>query len=291
MRLATYWDVICGAAGGPVVLGVDFPVVHRREGNFSELAARLGPGCEFLQTRPRAVRSGQRPVAKAYVSPWIEDIAAGGRRVDAILGYRIGGVYAAAIAEGIAEFQPMPQVILFDPQFADSGYLGAEFHKELRNISPLLSDEEIERASKAFTEILASAHSRLTETAAELAGLYWEVSSAAYERVGLGSAYDDMLIAPFDSYISWLSVAAQIDPCPVWKRSTAVVSTGYPQLRAPECQVGGIGFPFGRSIPVDVAGTDLLRSDSAARAIRALLRPESEEQVCARTAPTAGARP
>src|ERR1039457_5299398 len=100
------WDVIFGAGSGQVVLAVDFP------------AARIGPGFTFLQTKPPAARSGQRLSGDAYVGPWIEGISSGRRQVLAVLGARIGSVYAAAIAEGISRGQPMPKVILFDPQFA-----------------------------------------------------------------------------------------------------------------------------------------------------------------------------
>src|ERR1017187_5746259 len=84
------------------------------EAGFGGLAARIGPGFTFLQTKPPAARSGQRLSGDAYVGPWIEGISSGRRQVLAVLGYRIGSVYAAAIAEGISRGQPMPKVILFD---------------------------------------------------------------------------------------------------------------------------------------------------------------------------------
>jgi hypothetical protein len=267
------WDVICGANSRQVVLCVDFPAARRPDASFAELAARIGPGYRFMQTRPPVARSCQRPGGDAYVGPWIDGIRHDRHQVRAIFGYYIGSVYAAAIAGGISRWQPMPKVILFDPQFASNKHLGLEFHREISAISSLLSDDEIERTRKTATEISESPDCDVADTAAEMAGMYREVGSIAYERVGLGGAYDDKLMAPFDSYISWLSVADQIDPSPVWKNSTAIVSSNYSKLPGGESKADDVGCLIGRSIPFDVAHADLLRSDSVAQAVLDLLVP------------------
>src|ERR1035441_64329 len=126
MTDSSSWDVISGANSTQVVLSVDFPASRRADAGFPDLAARIGPGFRFLQTRPRAVRSCQRLSGDAYVGPWVSDIALHQHQVLAVLGCRIGSVYAAAIAEGISQWQPMPKVILFDPQFASIELLGLE---------------------------------------------------------------------------------------------------------------------------------------------------------------------
>jgi len=271
MSGSSSWDVICDTESSQVVLSVDFPASRREEAGFAELAARIGPGYRFLQTRPPAARSYQRLCGDAYVGPWIDGIQQDGRQVLAVLGYCIGSVYAAAIAAGISRWQPMPKVILFDPQFATNKYLGLEFRREISAISSLLSDDEIERTKKTATEISESASCHVTDAAAKMAEMYWQVSSVAYERVGLGGAYDDKLIASFDSYMSWLSVAGRIDPSPVWKRSTAIVSSNYFKLPSGESQTDDASCLIGRSIPFDVAHADLLRSDSVAQAVLDLL--------------------
>jgi hypothetical protein len=263
------WDVIFGAGSDQVVLGVDFPAASRREAGFAELAARIGPGYKFLHTKPPAARSGQRICGDAYVGPWIEAVQQGRHQVVAVLGFCVGSVYAAAIAEGISRWQPMPKVILFDPQSASAKLLGREFHSEISSLSSLLCDDEIERTRKAATGFSESAGD-VACAAAELAGMYWEVSSAAFERVGLGGAYDDKLIAPFESYISWLSVADQIDPGQVWKRSTAIVSSDYAELKDEESLAADASM-IGWTIPFDVGHADLLRSDSVAEAVLDLL--------------------
>ncbi len=268
---STSWDVIFGADSDQVILGVSFPAAGRREEDFAELATRIGPGYKFLQTKPPMVRCGQQPCGDAYVGPWIESIKRDRHQVLAVLGYRTGSVYAAAIAEGISRWQPMPKVILFDPQFTSTRLLGLEFHREISSISSLLSDDEIERTRKIVTELPESAADGVTDTAAEMAELYWEVSSVAFERVGLGDAYNGRFITPFVSYISWMSGADQIDPTAVWKRSTAIVSSDYERRPNGTPLAAGADRLIGRSIPVDVGHSDLLRSEPVAAAVLGLL--------------------
>jgi len=268
------WDVICGADSDQVILGVDFPGARRREADFADLAARIGPGYKFLRARPPVSPCGQPICGAAYVSPWIESIRQDRHQVVAVLGYRVGGVYAAAIAEGIAAWQPMPKVILFDPHFTSSRYLGLEFNREISAISSLLSDDEIERTTRTATEISSSSLGDVAFAAGKISGMYWEISAAAFERVGIGGAYGDKFIIPFDSYVSWLSVADQIGPSLVWKGSTAIMSANYPELAGGASGVDGVSALIGRSIPFDVPDAELLRSDSVARAVLDLLESQ-----------------
>jgi hypothetical protein len=271
MAISTSWDVLRGGDCANVVLSVDFPASRRQAAGFAELASMIGTDYCFLHTRPPAAPSGPRPCGSAYIDPWIDDIEQGRYHVLAVLGYRVGGVYAAAIAQRISRWQPMPRVILFDPEFASNRQLGLEFHKEISAISSLLSDDEIESTRKTATEISESVSFDVADAAKEVARVYREVSCIAYERVGLGSAYEDKLIVPFDSYISWLSAAGQIDPGPVWKRSTAIVSADYSERPAAGSGGEDASDLIGRSVPFDVAHADLLRSDSVAHAVLDLL--------------------
>jgi hypothetical protein len=264
------WDVISGAGSGQIILAVDFPAPRRRDAAFTELAAKLGPGYRFLQTKPPAARTVQWLCGQAYVAPCIESIREDGNQVAALLGYCVGGVYAAAIAAGIARWQPMPKVILFDPQFVSGKYLAIEFLREIDAISSLLSDQEIEHTRNAATRISGSAPCDLADAAAEMAGIYWNLSSLAFERVGIGSTYNNRLIAPFDSYFRWLSTAREIDPVSVWRSSTVIVSSDYAEPSAGGDPVAGAG-PIGRQIRFDVGHDDLLRSDSVATTVAGLL--------------------
>jgi len=271
MPCSSSWDVIFGADSGQVVLSIDFPASRPGQAGFPDLAARIGPGFRFLQTRPRAARSCQRLTGDAYVGPWVSDIARHQHRVLAVLGYRVGSVYAAAIAEGIAQWQPMPKVILFDPQFISNSKLGLEFDREIDAVSSLLGDDEIERAKKAAAEIAQSAAEDITGVAVGMIESYIEIITDAFERVGLGDARGSKFTASFESYISWLSAADQIDPRPVWERSTVMTSSAYSDLpdRAP--LAADDNGAASQVVPFDVGHADLLRSDCVAQAVQQLL--------------------
>jgi hypothetical protein len=262
------WDVIFGAEPGQLILSVGLPAGGRREAGFAELAANIGATYQFLQAKlklPGAL-PGRQVSGPAYVRRWTGEIQ--GRQVAAVLGHRVGSVYATALAETIAQWQRAPQVILFDPQFASVRLLGAELHRVIMSISSLLSDDEIEQAGKLAAEFAESASGDVADAAAAAAGLYWEISSAAYDRVGIGGPYCRQCFAPFESYMSLVSAAAQIEPSQAWKRSTAIVSFDYQGGTSPDRDTGGM---VGHSIPFDVSHANLLRSDSVAKMVRELI--------------------
>jgi hypothetical protein len=202
----------------------------------------------------------------AYVAPWIEGIRQGQHQVLAVLGYRIGSVYAAAIAEGIAQWQAMPKIILFDPQFASIELLSLEFRREISSITSLLGDDEIERARKVAAEFSQVAPSDVADAAAEMVESYLEIISIPFERVGLGDARSNKFTASFESYMLWLSAADQIDPSLAWKLSTGIASSAYAGLPAGD----GRGL-IGQMIAFEVNHAELLGSDSVAQAVLGLL--------------------
>jgi hypothetical protein len=263
MQDSGIWDVISGEDAGQIVLGVDFPRLGRRTAGFAELAAGIGPEYTFLQTR---LPSGLRFSGEEYVQHWVDELR-GRPPVLAVLGYRIGSVYAAAIAEGISRWQQKPRVILFDPQFASSKLLGRELRREIDAISSLLSDDEIEHAMKLAGEISCSegdgsdGSDGVEDAAATVTGIYWDISSVVFDRVGLGGACCSKMFAPFEAYISLISMADQIDPGHALQHSTAIVSSDYT-----DSAVAG-----SHLIPFDVSNADLLRSASVAKTVLDLL--------------------
>jgi hypothetical protein len=264
------WDVILGEESAHTVLAVDFPAQRRREANFTDLAARLGSGYRFLHSIPPAVRPCQRLSSAAYAGPWIEYIHREQRPVRAVLGYGVGCVYAAAIADGISGWQQSPKIILFDPQFPSIKLLGHEFNREIIANSSLLSDEEIEHSRKIAAAIARSVARDVADAAVEIVEAYLEVITVAFERVGLGAARDSALTRLFESYIAWVCVAGQIDPGSAWRRSVAIVSSDHagPPDREPRQGRSGL---IGQWIPFQVRRADLLRCDPVARTVIDLL--------------------
>lgn len=270
------WDVIPGEESAHTVLTVDFPAQRRREASFADLAARLGSRYRFLHSIPPAVRPCQRLSSAAYAGPWIEYIHREQRPVRAVLGYGVGCVYAAAIADGISGWQQPPKVILFDPQFPSIKLLGHEFNKEIVANRSLLSDEEIEDSRKIAAAIARSVTRDVADAAVEIVEAYLEVIEVPFERVGLGAARDSALTRPFESYIAWVSVAGQIDPGFAWRRSVAIVSSDHAGPPDREPRQGGSGL-IGQWIPFQVRRADLLRCDPVARTVIDLLESASQD--------------
>lgn len=260
------WDVIFGTDSGQLILGVDFPGTARREAGFVELAAKMGTKYRFLQAKLPNSTPGPQLSGTDWVRDWIEEIH--GQPVAAVLGHRVGGVYATALAEKISQWQQLPRVILFDPQPASVGLLGHELREEIKSISSLLSDDEIKNAGKLAAEITETAPGDIVDAAAAASGIYWEISSAAYDRVGIGGAYCRKSFASFESYLSLVSAAGQLHPSQVWKNSTAIVSSDY-QDRS--LAIDNSHDMIGHSILFDVSHRDLLRSDYVAEKVLELL--------------------
>lgn len=266
------WNVISGENSNRVILVVDFPAAGRTEAGFIELAARMGPEYKFLQTAPPSVRPDQRPGSDAYIQPWIQAAQRGGWQVTAVLGYCVGSIYAAPIAEGVSEWQRIaPKVILLDPLSGDIRLLAAEMYKMIDRLSPLLSSEEIGQAGKRTAELTESEPGDVAEAAIGLVGIYREIGSAAFGRLGLDESRGNEMIQLFESYMSWISVAAQIDPRRTWKRSVAIMSADYVKQAAEDPSAGVLNSIVDRTIPLDVTHGDLLRSDATVEAVRGQL--------------------
>lgn len=258
-------EVISGTDRGQIILGVDFPATARREADFHDLAARMGADYEFLRAKPPVTGSGSYSY-REYLYPWIEEIRQESRPVLAILGHRVGSVYAASIATAISRWQDEPLLILFDPQAPSAELLSSELRREINDTMPLLSRAEIEHAAKIAATVADNQTDDLTSAAAEMIERYFEIVTVTFERAGLGDIRGSKLAEPFESCISWISAAGAINPADAWRRSTAIISSDYVEPKGRNA-----GSAIGRRIHFDVARTDLLRSDCIAHAVLDLL--------------------
>jgi hypothetical protein len=261
MRDFRSWNVICGANSAPTVLGVDFPSAAGRCAGFAELAALIGPDYRFLQANPPSGDSIRGLSGAAYTRACIEEIEQDGGAVLAVLGRGIGGVYAAAIAEGIARWQEVPAIILFDPELATAELLSQTLNREIAANMSILSAAEIRRGRELEAKIAMDRHDGLAAIAADLIEDYLEVITAPYERAGLGDPRGHKHTVPFASYISLISAADQIDPRHGWRDSTAIVSSDYSKLPEKDLPSGEQSRLIGTRISFDIDHSDLLRSD------------------------------
>jgi hypothetical protein len=267
MSSAGSWDVISGPDSGRVILGVDFPAAGRDEAGFSELAALIGPEYRFLQTIPPSVRPDQRVVGAAYVQPWIHQARQARWQVAAVIGYCVGAMYAAPVADSIAEWQqPGPKVILLDPLPADVRLLSLEMHKIIGRLAPLMSPDEVTQARKRTAELVETDPRDVTGTAIALVELYTELGSLAFGRLGLDEGRRDEMVQLFASYMSWIAAAAT-DASAAWDRSTAIMSAEYVRQATGNISDGPHDNPIGSTTIFEVAHADLLRSDCTVKAI------------------------
>ncbi|MBV6699441.1 hypothetical protein KV557_20460 [Kitasatospora aureofaciens] len=266
------WSVITAPTSNSLILGVDFPAAGRREAGFEDLAKKMGPawsGHGFLQTTPPPVRLADRPAGDFYTEHWLRDGAWEKYEVVAVMGYCVGGVYAAEIADRLAERQgTAPKVILFDAQVTDLQLLESEIHKMIGLAGPVFSADEAEHARKRAAEIVGTPSIGLLDAAVEIVDLYREMASIAFQRIGLADARRDEVVLLFESYMTWLSAASQIDPSQGFGRSLAITSSDYADLeKSGAATVVDASKALGRRISLEIGHVDLLRDDSTVRAL------------------------
>lgn len=271
MPTSSRWDVIFNAGSPQTVLGIDFSRTRRRAASFTELASRIGSGYRFLQARPVTVHPGHRPSGYQYIVSWVEGARQDGNPMRAVLGHCVGGIYATVVAECISQWQPEPDVILFDPQFASTEFLGHVLHREISATSSLMSDDEIEHARKIASEISDLKSRDMVQIANYAVESYLEIITPAFERAGLGAARGSKLNEYFVSYMAWLSVAAELDPSRALKESIVIMSRDYAELPG-RMLFDDAGDSLARRwIVCDVSHADLLRSDYVAKEVLDLL--------------------
>jgi hypothetical protein len=263
------WELIAGPETARVILSIDFPG-HPYLGHpgFAGLASLIGPQYGVLGAVSPPAPDCRPPLGPAWVDAWVQAIRQENYEVEAVFGCHVGSLYAAAIAEGVAQWQPIPAVVLFDPNVPKAEHLNLEFQREITAISSLLGAAEIELAEQMASEASWAESTELSKVASEIMERYFSIVSIAYERAGLGAARENKFAAAFASRMGWLCSAGELNPQVVWKHSTVIASSafaGWPD----HDRLGGAG--PGRVIPFDVDHAELLRSGQVAAAVRQLL--------------------
>jgi hypothetical protein len=267
---ANSWNVISDVESDQIILGVDFPAAGRAEADFADLMTKVGsrwPRYRFLQTAPPDIGVAQRPSPDAYTGQWIQDVRNGQWRVVAVLGYCVGGVFAARVADGVSRHQDPPPVILLDPQFSNARLFRTEAYKIFGVIRSLLPDDKVGYAKGRIDELTGAEPDDMADIGVGLVELYREMGSIALPKLGLDDTRQKEMVQLFESYMSWLSAASRIDPTPVWERSAAIISADYVALAGQDSSIGAACGAAGRQILVEAAHADLLRSDSAVEAV------------------------
>lgn len=219
------WNILSQGENGELVIAVDFPASGRLQADFDELASRLTGGHAFWRTAasPTGLLSGIS--GDEYIKPWLDEVRASGMPVRGVLGYCVGSVYATLLAERIAESQDeAPALILFDPELTHPETVYWQFYMVVESLKQILGDDDAEQLRAAGRTALEEATS-IKELAETLAGRFREAVGIACERIGLGAEFVEELEEMFGAFLTYLSVAEQIDPLPGWAKATALCSS------------------------------------------------------------------
>lgn len=258
------WKVLTPGSRSDLVLAVDFASTGRKASSFHELAPKLDPALPFWETIQPPPGSSARTGAD-YVAWWLEEVQRSERRVDAILGYCAGSVFASALVERIRDAQgTAPKLIIFDPEPPNAPALLRDFGNVVQHMSTILSPDEVAGA----LESARLAHARQPDfdaLGAELVEIFRRAAEAAFSRAGLDDELASELIDTFAAYVVYLTAGRQIDPVPGWSKATAIGSSH---------QSSGVRHAA-RVIRFDIHHDDLLRDDGVARAVTGLLAAPS----------------
>ncbi|MFI5689286.1 hypothetical protein [Streptomyces sp. NPDC051636] len=253
------WKTLNSGESDRLLLAVDFAAGSRGPAQFADLAPLLDPQHTLWASRPPGPDDQVPPTGNAYLDWWLGEVRASGAPVQAVLGYCAGGVFAAALADRVADWQPAPRLILLDPELPATSGLYEDFHTAGDSLGALLTPAELD-AFHARGEALKAQYGddQLPVVGRELADTFTAAVAAAADRLDLDEDIRDELSGAFVSLVSYLTAATTLSPLPAWSTATAVTTTTPDQ-------------PVGHDHRVPVAHDDLLRSPATARALEHLL--------------------
>ncbi|MER7656676.1 hypothetical protein [Streptomyces albidoflavus] len=256
---ANSWRRIGEGDPARTVLAVDFDSTGRPEADFRRLAARLTPGREIWQTTQPVEAEHELLSAADYLSRW-RRLPEGPRRIDTVMGYCVGAVFAAALADEIAEAQgERPALLLLDPEPVERQSLYRDFRKTVDTLTVVPEQER----SAAIAEVVrvTADDDDFTGLAAQVVKAYETVAGTAFDLLGFEEETSEDLLGLFRSYVSYLHAARQLDPEPGWATALALTSAD-----------GGPGAVHARAVrrfPADTAA--LLDTPDVAEAVHRFL--------------------
>lgn len=179
------WQRISEGDPEKTVLAVDFDSTARPEAGFRRFAPLLPPGRDlWLTSQPDAAETEVLD-AEAYLGWWRELPGSAHGHVEAVLGYCVGGVFAAALADHIERQQgSRPALLLFDPEPVDSLSLYRDFKKAVDAMSLLSEEERGSRIAEALT-VCEMTRDDFRSGALAIVKLYEGAAGLAFDRLGL----------------------------------------------------------------------------------------------------------
>lgn len=216
------WRRLSNGDRDKVVLAIDFDSTVRPEARFDRLAGLLEPAREvWLTAQPDAAEREPLP-PEAYLTFW-GDRPAG--RVDTVMGYCVGCVFAPALADVIALDQgERPALLLVDPEPVVTASLHRDFEKAVGGMTVLTETERATAVAEARTLCL-TAGDDFAAAAAGVVKLYATTAGAAFERLGVDEETSEDLLGLFRSYVSYLSAGFALEPERGWASAVALTSS------------------------------------------------------------------
>ncbi len=255
------WKVLNAGSRDELVLAVDYASTGRRESGFPDLVPNLDPSHPVWETVQPPLGAEKGMSAQDYLDRWVGEVRRAGRPVKAVLGYCVGGVFAAGIAAEIARWQDRPPlVVVFDPSVPISSNLQLDFDNVLSHYGGILGAEQVRYAQDAARRAYAE-NDDFRWLGARYAEIFREVVGDAFEREGLEREHADELADTFLSFVAYLVAALPIDPRPVWADGIAISSSDPTENSK----------LLGSEIRVEVDHVDVLRSTDVAEAVSTLL--------------------
>jgi hypothetical protein len=254
-----------------MILASDYSATTGRTvGAFRDLVGGLGLPRSIWETLPPPLGDELTMGAKDYVDRWMRDVERIGSTVYAVLGYCVGCVYAAALADRIEQRQgAAPRLILFDPETPSPALLLRHYRDGVGVIAAVATPAEVAEAELAGAEAAAT-EQRMGPLADRLCALLVGLGETAFTRAGLSRARRHELLGTFTSFLRYLVAASELSPGARWAIATALTSAtpgnGLNALTDRE-RADAVA----REIRFDVGHAELLRTDAVAQATVDLL--------------------
>lgn len=241
-----------------LTLAVRFSSTARTLAGFADLVPLLDPPLTIWETAmPTA---GTVPPDK-YVDWWLADVEQTGKPVRAVFGYCAGSVLAAQLAHRLAQRQPAPQLVLFDPELPGTDGLYSDFRTAGDGVAAMMAPGELDRYHAAAQRICAEfADDDVPGVGAALNAVFVATMTGVAQRLGLDDEVRAELSGVFGVLVEYLVAAGLFDPREMWAQAVAIHSAG------------GTA-DVGRGVVLDVSRDNLLRHIDTARALSGLLGP------------------
>jgi hypothetical protein len=215
------WRRVGGGDPDRTILAVDFDSTVRAEARFPQFAALLPAGALWLTDQPEAAEKELLPV-EAYLEFWADRPQG---RVDAIVGFCVGAVFAPALAEAIARDQGEPPAqILIDPEPMVTASLVKDFRTAV-GAMPILTPEERAAATAQVQAVCAAAGDDVGAATPGVITVYEASAGTAFDRLDLDPETREDLLGMFRSYLSYLHAAWQLRPEAGWAPALALTSS------------------------------------------------------------------